>query len=388
MDVARMNMSHGAHETHKATIENIRRIEILLGRDVAVAIDTKGPELRARTYMHESVHIEAGDELLITNGDVTASKNVISIPLQSLLQTKEGTTIFIDDGHLAVVAVGVREGLLVALAQNAHVLHSGKGVNIPGMPLNVPILSEDDRDDIIFGLENRADAIFISFVSRASDVVAVREFLADKCSEMPEIISKIESAEGLRNLEGILDVSDGVMVARGDLAVEIGHEHVFRAQKIISRSCLEKKKVLICATQMLESMTDSRYPTRAEVSDVGNAVLDGCDCVMLSGETACGRYPVETVAMMRKICIEAERLRGANRHESKHREDGDIAAEQRGGSEEEAHTEIILHPENILEVDIARHEHPCASVLINSADRKLLRKAQLRKGCFRSTALG
>lgn len=370
MSVARLNMSHGTHESHQATIDNIREAERRSGSTIGIAIDTKGPELRV--CAKKDLAVQAGDEVLITNDAKEAGEMTVCIPFGGLLTLGEGTSIFVDDGHLALKVVGMHDKRLVTKAMGTHVLKSGKGVNIPGVPLNLPSLSEGDRSDVVFGLKNHVDFVFASFVSSDSDVIAIKE-LVGTGSHVPEVIAKIESVEGMRNLAAILEVADGVMVARGDLAVEIGHEKVFAAQKRISRLSLARGKVLVCATQMMESMTKSTIPTRAEVSDVGNAVLDGCDCVMLSGETASGDFPAQTVKMMRSVCIEAEKLK---------RMDSTCLSSVDEWSEVSSVDTITFDAHSIQEIDVFRFMHPNFCIYVSSDDHDLLRKLQVRKNCF------
>ena len=381
MSVARMNMSHGTHQSHQSTINNIREAEKRLEMTIGIALDTRGPELRVGDIEGGELDVCVGDEVVFTNDPGKAGGKATFLPFSSSLELKKGDRVFIDDGLLKLEVLGLRGPILHTRALSRHVVKPKKGVNIPGVSLKLPYLSSSDKEDIAFGLENKVDFVFASFVTKDTDVLSIKAMFSGY-SHQPEVIAKIESPEGLQNLEAILGVSDGVMIARGDLAVEIGHEKVFPAQKRISRMCLEKNKVLICATQMMESMVERPFPTRAEVSDVGNAVLDGCDCVMLSAETASGKFPVETVKAMKNVCLEAELLR---------KEEGyrlaQCARSMPEASKSAAHNErepepFSINASSIREVDLLRSTNPNIPVYVASDAKPLLRRLQIRKCCF------
>ncbi|KAG5364607.1 Pyruvate kinase [Yarrowia sp. E02] len=308
-----MNFSHGSYEYHQSVIENARESEQQFqGRPLAIALDTKGPEIRTGvTKDDKDWDVKAGHVMLFSTNPKykdACDDQVMYIDYANIVkQIDIGKIIFVDDGVLSfkVLEKVDAETLKVETLNNGKI-SSRKGVNLPGTDVDLPALSEKDKADLKFGVEQGVDIIFASFVRTANDVQAIRDVLGEKGKGI-QVISKIENQQGVNNFDEILKETDGVMVARGDLGIEIPAPQVFIAQKQLIAKCNLAGKPVICATQMLDSMTYNPRPTRAEVSDVGNAVLDGADCVMLSGETAKGTYPIESVKMMHETCLVAEK---------------------------------------------------------------------------------
>lgn len=316
MDVARLNFSHGSHEEHIARINTIRKISEDLHKPVTILQDLQGPKLRVGDLPKEGYLLVKGDIVAlvpIDSANLQHNNNNIrfTLPLDvpNLARSvKMGNRILLDDGNLELEVLEIDEDVVTAIVILGGKLTSNKGVNLPGANLNIPGFSEKDRADLKFGLLHGLDAVAISFVSTADDILEVRNAIKEMAPNRvpPPIIAKLERPEAIDNLEAIIDIADGVMVARGDLAVETSPASVPIIQKKIIDVAYRKAKLVITATQMLDSMINNPRPTRAEASDVANAILDGSDAVMLSGETAIGKYPVESVAMMNSIVLEAE----------------------------------------------------------------------------------
>jgi pyruvate kinase len=313
MNVARMNFSHGSHEYHKTTIDNVRKAAGELGLHIAIALDTKGPEIRCGLFTNGEAPIKKGQTITVTADPNAPEKeqgnnSKFYIDYANICKAvKVGGHIFIDDGilNLEIKEIFPDKNELLCIAHNNHLLTNRKGVNLPHAAVDLPAVSEKDKDDLAFGAREQVDMIFASFIRSGQQVHEVRAALGER-GPKTMIISKIENHQGVDNIDEIIEASDGIMVARGDLGVEIPAEKVIIAQKLLISKCNAVGKPVICATQMLESMTTNPRPTRAEVSDVANAVFDGADCVMLSGETAKGSYPNEVVDYMAKICCEAQ----------------------------------------------------------------------------------
>jgi pyruvate kinase len=307
MNVARLNFSHGSHQEHKERVDNIRKATALAQRQVAIMLDTRGPEIRTGTLANSStVNLAAGQEFILTNRAVPGDERAVQINYPALpREVKPGDSILLADGLINLQVRECSDTDILCTVVNGGVLGERKGVNVPGVRINLPFLSPKDREDILFGIANQVDIIAASFVRKAEDILEIRKILEDNNADI-FIIAKIESKEGVDNLEDIIKVADGIMVARGDLGVEIPVEEVPLVQKMIIEKCAQSGKVVIIATQMLESMINNPRPTRAEVSDVANAIFDKADAIMLSGETAAGKYPVEVVETMARIARRAE----------------------------------------------------------------------------------
>ncbi|HUC92692.1 MAG TPA: pyruvate kinase [Paenibacillus sp.] len=307
MNVARLNFSHGDFEEHGNRIKNIRQASKELGKTVAILLDTKGPEIRLGKLAEEPIELVQDDYIVLTTEEILGDRNRIPVTYANLPQdVKVGSTILIDDGLIGLTVVDVQGTEIKCRIVNSGPIKSKKGVNVPGVHISLPGITEKDANDIVFGIEQGIDFIAASFVRKASDVLEIRELLERHNASHIQIISKIENQQGVDNLDEILELSDGLMVARGDLGVEIPAEEVPLVQKTMIEKCNRAGKPVITATQMLDSMQRNPRPTRAEASDVANAIFDGTDAIMLSGETAAGKYPVESVLTMSRIAERAE----------------------------------------------------------------------------------
>ncbi len=307
MDAARFNFSHGSHGEHLERLNMLKSVRDAMGRPVATILDTKGPEIRIRSFDTKSITLESGDIFTLTTQDVVGNRGWVSVTYPKLHEElAPGQEILIDDGLVAIRVDRIEGAEIVCTVENGGTLSANKSINIPGVHIQLPALTEKDVDDIRFGVANDFDFIAASFVRRAADVEAVRAVLHECGGDDVKIIAKIENQEGVDNLDEILEAADGIMVARGDLGVEIPAARVPILQKQMIRKGLQLGKPVITATQMLDSMMRNPRPTRAEVSDVANAVYDGTGSVMLSGETAGGKYPVEAITAMVGIVTETE----------------------------------------------------------------------------------
>lgn len=310
MNVARLNFSHGTHEDHAKRVESVRRAAGELGAVVGLMLDTKGPEIRTGLVEGEKINLVTGGTIVLTTDEIMGTAERLSITYQGLpADARPGKKILLADGLIELQVVSVEQTEIVCKIVNGGEIGSQKNVNLPGITVNLPAVTEKDVADIRFAVENGFDFIAASFVRKGADVLAIRRVL-EECGSDIQVIAKIESHQGVQNIDEILKVADGIMVARGDMGVEIPTEEVPLIQKMIIQKCNRVGKPVITATQMLESMMNNPRPTRAEATDVANAIFDGTDAIMLSGETAAGKYPVEAVVMMDRIAVRTERALG------------------------------------------------------------------------------
>lgn len=306
MNVARLNFSHGEHGDHAEKITMIRNLSVKLKKHVAILQDLAGPKIRVGYIPEPGVLLEAGQNFILTARDMTGSREMVSISYPELPKdVQTGDRLLLADGLMELVVVKTNASEITCKVITGGILTSHKGINLPTGTIKAPALTAKDREDLLFGLEHDVDYIALSFVKTADDIRAVKDIVRQKGKDTP-VIAKIEKHEALENLDDIVDISDGIMVARGDLGVEIPLEEVPLIQKSIIRKANASDKPVITATQMLRSMVSSPRPTRAEAADVVNAILDGTDAVMLSEETASGDYPVEAVKIMHRLAMNAE----------------------------------------------------------------------------------
>lgn len=321
MDVARLNFSHGTHEEHARVIERLRKVAAAERRTICILQDLQGPKIRTgRLRDRRAVMLRTGSKVTITPKNILGTDRVISTSFKTLAEeVKPGSRVLLSDGLIELRVLGVTGSDVECEVVNGGELREHQGINLPGTPLKVPSLTEKDRKDLEFGIAHGVDMVALSFVRTADDVREAKRLIGHRSDDLP-LIAKLEKPQAIEHLEEILAVADGVMVARGDLGVELPPEKVPVIQKRIIRRATEARKPVITATQMLESMIMHPRPTRAEASDVANAIFDGTDAVMLSGETASGKYPREAVAMMDRIVVEAEAHMRENAHQHRRRE--------------------------------------------------------------------
>ncbi|MFV0439754.1 MAG: pyruvate kinase [Lachnospirales bacterium] len=307
MSAARINFSHGTYESHAEVIKKIKQARDEMKMPVPLLLDTKGPEIRLKTFKDEQVELIQGETFVLTSRDVEGDKSIVSISYKDLSKdVSVGSRILLDDGLIELAVRKIENEDIITEVVNAGKISSRKGVNVPDVYINLPSLTTKDIEDIKFGIEHGFDYIAASFVRSAKDVLDIKNVLDKNGGTYIDIIAKIENRDGVNNIDEILEVADGIMVARGDLGVEILPEEVPQVQKLLIKKANETGKPVITATQMLDSMTKNPRPTRAEANDVANAIYDGTDCIMLSGETAMGLYPVGTVETMSRIAEKAE----------------------------------------------------------------------------------
>lgn len=307
VDVVRINCSHADHPTIAQIISDVRDISTKLDRSIGTLLDLAGPKIRTSKLADGEVELEPGQKFTLTSREVPGTKETVGTNYKQLAnEVKTGDTILLDDGLIELRVIQITQGTDVECEViSGGTLKSKKGINLPGVRLSIPALTQKDKEDLAFGLQHDVDFVALSFVRDPDDIRELRELIGDHWPQ-PGVIAKLEKPEALEELDAILDVADGVMIARGDLGVELPPEKVPAVQKQITRKANQKGKPVITATQMLESMIEHARPTRAEASDVANAIFDGTDAIMLSGETAAGAYPVESVKMMHRIAVAAE----------------------------------------------------------------------------------
>ena len=307
MNVARINFSHATPEEKIAVVDSVHKVREMTGKNVAILYDTKGPEFRNGMVEGEGINLVEGKTIRMVKETVVGNEERFSVNHPQAIDNLDvGSIVLLENGLMKIQVISVEDDGVTCKIINGGVLGNKKSLNAPGVKLDIPFISDVDREDIIYACEHEGDYLALSFVSCAEDVLAAREILKEYNREDLKIISKIESTTGVENLDSIIDVSDGIMVARGDLGVEVPMQQLPKYQKIMIERCREKGKFVVVATEMLESMKKSARPTRAEVSDVANAVLDGTDAVMLSGETTVGKFPVDVVRFMAEICKDTE----------------------------------------------------------------------------------
>ena len=306
MDVARFNFSHGTHPQQKERLDRLKEVRARMGVPVAALLDTKGPEIRLKNFVNGKEVLEAGQRFTLTTREVEGTKDICAITYKNLPQDVQvGTTIMIDDGLIRMTVEEKTDTDIVCLVANGGPVKDHKGVNVPGVHLTMPYMSAADREDLLFGVEEGFDFVACSFCRSAADVMEIRRLLEENGSNM-RIIAKLENQEGVNNIKEILAVADGIMVARGDMGVEIDFTEIPVIQKDLIAYTLASGKHVITATQMLESMVNNPRPTRAEITDVANAIYDGTSAIMLSGESAVGKHPVEAVKTMDQIAVTTE----------------------------------------------------------------------------------
>lgn len=307
MNAARLNFSHGSYEEHGSRIELVKRLRKKMNKPIAIILDTKGPEIRTGNFKGSNIELIEGQKFTITTRQLEGDESICSVSYEKLNEDlKPGDRVLISDGLIELLVERIEGQNILCTVVNGGLISDHKNINVPNVVINLPAITEKDINDIRFGIENGIDIIAASFVRKASDVLAIRKVLEDNGGAGIQIVSKIENQEGVDNIDEIIKLSDGIMVARGDLGVQIPVEEVPIVQKKIIEKCNTAGKPVITATQMLDSMIRNPRPTRAEASDVANAILDGTDAIMLSGETANGKYPMESVSTMARIASKAE----------------------------------------------------------------------------------
>ncbi|HHY72742.1 MAG TPA: pyruvate kinase [Bacillus bacterium] len=389
MNVARLNFSHGNYEEHGERIKNIREAAKRLQKDIAILLDTKGPEIRTHTMTGGEIHLNVGNEVTVSMTEVVGTEEKFSISYPGLIDDVEvGSKILLDDGLIELEVLHKGNNEIRTKILNSGILKNRKGVNVPNVVINLPAMTEKDAQDILFGIEQNVDFIAASFVRKAQDVLAIRKLLEKNNGTTIRIIPKIENQQGVENIDEILEVSDGMMVARGDLGVEIPAEDVPLVQKMLIKKCNTAGKPVITATQMLDSMQRNPRPTRAEASDVANAIFDGTDAIMLSGETAAGTYPVEAVQTMDRIASKAETALSYLELLTNRRKESEVTITD-AISQSVAHTALNLNVKAIITPtesgstaqSISKYR-PKAPIIAVTPSNKISRKLALVWGVF------
>lgn len=391
MNVARLNFSHGNFEEHGQRIQNIREASQKTGKNIAILLDTKGPEIRTHNMVNGAIELTAGTSSIVSMTEVEGTPEKFSITYEGLIDDVGiGSKILLDDGliGLEVEKLDKSNGEIHVKVLNSGTLKNKKGVNVPGVSVKLPGITQKDAEDIVFGIGQNVDFIAASFVRRASDVLEIRQLLEENNATHIHIIPKIENQEGVDNIDEILEVSDGLMVARGDLGVEIPAEEVPLVQKELIKKCNAFGKPVITATQMLDSMQRNPRPTRAEASDVANAIFDGTDAIMLSGETAAGIYPVEAVQTMHNIASRAESALDHKKLLSTHSKDSEHTITDAIG-QSVAHTALNLDVNAIITSTESGHTarmiskyRPKAPIVAVTANDHVLRRLALVWGVY------
>ena len=307
MDVARFNFSHGTHPEQKERLDKLKEIRERLGRPVAALLDTRGPEIRIRTFAEGKAELEEGQTFILTPDDIEGTEEKVSVTYEDLYRdVRPGDSVLIDDGLIGLEVVSIEGKDVHCVVKNGGQVSNRKGINLPGNDVSMPFISEKDREDILFGIREGFDFVAASFTRTAEDVEEIRKLLRENGGENINIIAKIENQQGVNNIDSIIEAADGIMIARGDMGVEIPLEEVPVIQKKLIAKVYHAGKQVITATQMLDSMMKNPRPTRAETTDVANAIYQGTSAIMLSGETAAGKYPIEALRTMVKIAVRTE----------------------------------------------------------------------------------
>lgn len=391
MNVARLNFSHGSHEEHRARIQTIRQAAEETGKTVGILLDTKGPEIRTHNMENGGFELVAGQDVTISMTEVLGTPEKFSITYEGLIDdVHEGSRILVDDGLIGLEVTGLDKDKkeIYTKVLNTGMIKNKKGVNVPGVSVKLPGITQKDAEDIVFGIQENVDFIAASFVRRGADVLEIRELLENHNAGHIQIIPKIENHEGVENIEEILAVSDGLMVARGDLGVEIPAEDVPLVQKDLIKRCNTVGKPVITATQMLDSMQRNPRPTRAEASDVANAIFDGTDAIMLSGETAAGQYPVEAVQTMHNIASKAETALNYKAILSARSKDHDYNVTDAIG-QSVAHTALNLNVSAIITptqsgstARVISRYRPKTPIIAITSDERVMRRLALVSGVY------